>query len=689
MIRYATVDLETFGQTTYKRFCNPLDPAHYVVMTAYKYSDSEAQCDVDMKGIQREHILRQLVLDDVSLLIGQNFKFDMLWFWKCPKFRDFIRRGGMVWDTMLAEFLLRGQRGKAHGGKGEESLSLDALAVQYGGTVKDKDVSSVFKSGGTVLDIPQDKLVEYAKEDVNNTELVFKAQVARAKELGMLNIIKVYNNHLLAVTEMEHNGLYVNREKMFASGIKLRDRLAQIEEDLLQIVAVKTDWNLELIPFNVGSSQQLGVLLYGGELQARWQEPMLTEEGAPLMFKSGAKVGQPRLKWVETMLRFEGFGERCLPQWKTASGANGTGEDVLKEMRSKTNNETTKEVLTLVLEYRKLNKLKSTYIDALPGLIHGDERIHTEFNVVGTATGRLASANPNVQNLHPAVLEFIESQREGWSIMELDFSQLEVVIQAWITNCKTMIDDIRKGMDFHCLRLSYAEGISYEDTVKNCAESKEWSQKRKNAKVVSFQKAYGAHVKKISESTGLSEKIVEKIFNAETERYPEIEQFYESLTDSIDEVKLNKPLKIRRRGKTPLTSSKYPAIRGEFRTVTGKKYCTQKKAVLTKHGKVFEYWPGPEIQNYPIQGTAADIVSMQVGRVFRFLLNHEDKAMMINEVHDSLILEVDDNHKEFIVSEVEKIMNDVSGGFQKYLGINFDAPIKVDYGSGKTWEEAK
>jgi len=695
---YVVIDLETYGHKTYKRFCNPLDPEHYIVAVAYKFKGQEAQVDYNYDGISPDDAFKNIDLSTVDVIIAHNAKFDLLYLWPSKILQDWLRCGGRIWCTLQAEYLLRGQQGVVHGGRGADSLSLDALSVKYGGTLKDEEVKDVWSNGGTVLDIPKDQLIEYAVYDVINTEIVLVAQIKKATKLGMIPIITTYNEHLLAVTEMEFNGMYFNKEKAKVYAAKLERKLEKLSRDLVSLLVDNELWPQQMVDFNIKSYRHMGNLFFGGSLKVKQKAPLLGKDGQQVRFKSGPREGELRTRNEVVEVLIPGLNEPFRNEWTTDKGGRGTGEDVLLALKEIATNDLTPDVINLLLKYRTHAKILSTYLykrkpDGESGLVplaHIDDCLHSEYETTYTETGRLSSRNPNLQNVPPFVTELFES-RYGpkGSIVELDFSQLEIVVQAYITQCPQMLQDIEDGVDFHCLRLSYAEDRPYEEVYDLCQTDADWKLKRKAAKIISFQKAYGAHPSKIANEVGLPEATVTGIFDKESERYPEINAYYDGMTDYLDSNHeyTDRPLDVRVNGVYE-TNYKMKQITGKYQTLTGKRYTFYKKAVQTKRG-VFEYWPGPNIMNYPIQGTAADIVSMQTGRVFRYMLNQRDKGLMVNEIHDSNVLDVKNEYVEEITAEVKRILEDVETSFKTLFGLKFNAPIKVDSGHGVNWREAK
>lgn len=696
-LNYIVIDFETEGETTYDRFCNPLDPNHFVVANAYKHQRGEAQVEYRTEGIPVSQMFDMIDLSEVNLMVGQNFKFDMLWCWKNEKFQDWLKGGGQIWDTLQAEYLLRGQQ--VDFGKHKNGMDLDTLALQYGGALKDTEVKQHYKDGGTTLGIPKEQLIAYAKDDVINTEIVFLEQLKRVKAKGMLPIVKVYNDHLLAVTEMEFNGMYINKDKAIERAAELELELGEVADKLVTLLRENSLWPQDLLPFKVGSPAHLKNLFYGGPAKVVIRQPVLDAEGNEVVFKTGKNVGEVKMRNEKSEIYIPGFGIPYQEKWDTKSKGKGTGREVLLEIKLlNRENKVLSEVIDTLIHYKKWDKVVGTYLYRKKGnvekglvpKIHPDLCIHSEYKTTKTATGRLASSKPNAQNIPPTILDIFESRYgKGGKIIEGDFSQLEVVIQAYVTQCVKMLEDVTNGVDFHCLRLGYAVEREYDEVYSLCNSDPDWKLKRKNAKTISFQKSYGAHTSKIAIETGLPEDTIIKVFEKEDERYPEVkaytEQVMEQLSSSATE--LDERLEVRYNGHYYPHKTLKQRV-GQHQTLTGKIYTFREKAVQTTRG-VFQYWPGPNVMNYPIQGTAMDIVAMMVGKLFRYMIHHRDKGLMVNEIHDSAIMDVREQYAEMLAAKQKEIMESVSETFQEKLGLTFNAPIHVDVNIGTTWAEAK
>lgn len=697
--KYLVLDLETSGTKTFKRFCNPLDPRHLITVLAVKKQGEEAKLFTgeDYKaGLPRQQLFSHISLDDISVICGQNLKFDLLYVWENKDFQNWLESGGRVWDTQTVEYLLNGQD--------RTKRDLDTLALRYGGEVKDDRLKVLFKEGIQCKDIDPEILLPYAKEDVINTNLVVQGQIKRAKETGMLPLIRLYMEHYLAIIEMEYNGLHVNMSLAKQKQKELEKETNQLRESLIDMAMPL--WPLGL-PFSPTSTHHVSALLFGGSTSTMEDMPVLDEEGAKTVYKSGKKEGQTRTKKTKVEYPIKGYRA---PRGLSTKGKNGnfSTEDKVLEALKKFDSFAGSRFVKTLLIYREKFKLLTTYYYSveyykntneikkitglLPLVFPKTGAIHSEFQTAYTRTGRLASRNPNVQNLPLEFVEIFNSRFKDGFTLEFDYSQLEVRVQAYLAQSYQMIQDIKNNVDFHCKRLAYAEGLPYDKVAELCKHSAEWKEKRKNAKTISFQKAYGAQPAKIAESSGLPLQTVEKVFKEEDKAYPEIKEFYKKIQEYLKKTRRcsTELINIKdKRTQTVITREGEYKASATYTSINHKVYTFEEKAVLTKHNRVFRYFLLPEIQDYPVQGLAADIVASQVGKVFRFLLEHRDKAVMVNEVHDSLVLDVKKEHLDWTILKVCAILENVNETFQNEFGLDFNVPIKVDYAFGRTWKDAK
>lgn len=695
---YLILDLEISGETTYKRFCNPLDLSNEISIVSLKQEGKKARVISHERlsdAISKKELVDCLHLPEIDTIVGHNLKFDLLFFWDEPRFQEWLKGGGLLWDTLTAEYLLNGQK--------RISLNLDALALKYGGQVKDSRISTLFKEGVKTRDIPKDMIMPYAKEDVINTEIIYLNQRKKSRNLP---IIKVYMKHYAAIIEMEFNGLYVD-QKVAQKEYKVLLSKIEVLEDTLRD-RLKPVVGEEIEKINFSSLDHISSVLFGGEIKYPVRRRVTDEDGNYLRYKSGAKKGEFKTRMEVKKVAVPGLKIPYKKEWLNKKGLVKTNDKVLSAIREMTTDEYETEIINLVVSYRTNLKLLTTYYYGykvkkdgtiyaisgfLPLIMARTGCIHSEFKTSWTHTGRLASCNPNVQNIPPDCLDMFRSRwgAEG-VICELDFSQLEVCIQAYLTQSENLIRDLRDGVDFHCKRLAYAEDLPYEEVVELCATSDEWKLKRKQAKVISFQKAYGAMPQTIATAAKMDIDIVNKVFEKEDKDYPEIKIFYEDIMNALKSTRrAGKNLaKIydKNTGKV-LEKEGVNEAHGYYVSIFGKYYSFEEKAMITQFGKLFKFFKLPEIQNYPIQGSAADVVAMQVSKVFEFLLSHRDKALLINEVHDSILLDIKKEHLDWTIGKITAILKDIEASTKEHFNLKFNVPIEVTCSYGDSWAQCK
>lgn len=283
--------------------------------------------------------------------------------------------------------------------------------------------------------------------------------------------------------------------------------------------------------------------------------------------------------------------------------------------------------------------------------------IHHSINHTSTVTGRFSSSNPNLQNIpkegkSKVKSVFISRWGDDGVILQSDFTALEVYLQAILTKCKQLILDLQAGLDMHCVRVSQKEGITYEEALLKCKGNKsagiaalpEWDKKRTEAKVFSFQRAYGAGAQKISDSTGIPIEDVKALIEAELARYPEVDRFYILVTEDIK--------KNRRPTAKFCAHPENPGITCQlgtstYRTPDNKLYRYQEQpspGFLLKKGITTGFSP-TEIKNYVVQGSGGEWAKaamwLSVREYYRNR-NWNQQALLVNQVHDALY---GDSHK--------------------------------------------
>lgn len=293
---------------------------------------------------------------------------------------------------------------------------------------------------------------------------------------------------------------------------------------------------------------------------------------------------------------------------------------------------------------------------------------------------------------------FVSRFGEDGVILEADYSQIEVVGQAFLSGDPQMQQDVKDGIDFHCKRLSFKLKEDYEEVLKKCKDDtndyyKEYSKKRKHIKIFSFQKAYGAGAPTIAYTLGIPVKEVKEFFAIEEALYPTITIQNDKWIEEVEQTK--KPSTMR-------TKKGFQACRGFINSVTGKRYIFTEEDVpgymqkSWKDGKLtiktISFKP-TKIKNYPVQGFAGELLYMAIGKLARAFLRDKElraKCILINTVHDSILFDI---HKDVLMKAlklIKKIMLDVPTYMNEWFeGLNFDLPLDVEIKFGPNWLETQ
>ena len=271
-------------------------------------------------------------------------------------------------------------------------------------------------------------------------------------------------------------------------------------------------------------------------------------------------------------------------------------------------------------------------------------------------------------------------------IVETDFSQLEIVGVAFLSGDENLKDDIRKGRDLHCMSASFLFNTPYEDIYKAVKVDNDpvWQKRRKAAKSPSFQLQYGAGYKSIAKKCGLTEKQAKTFVENYYGRYKQLKEWQE---ENIREVNRNRQITDRR------SPAGYQLGIGYLHGPTGRAYAFMEEEApdfLKEKGTMTSFQP-TQIKNYPSQGFATgDLVPMCLGELYYELKANEqlrDMALLVNTVHDSVILDVHTSVQECAISTVEKVLTSAPHYLKMQFGIEFDLPINVETSVGLTWGE--
>lgn len=757
-----TWDIETTTTTAFKRKASPFTNENWVVIHGWRKDGKQhihrfgAQPPADGWLVP--------VLEGCRFLAGFNIKFDVLHAItdnpiNLAAWMKWVAAGGLVWDCQLAEYLLNGMMQKDH------MLSLDEVSPRYGGDLKHDEVKALWAAGVNTHDIDPELLQrylgggmnghgEYQKGDLENTEVVALAQIARAKEAGQVNSILLNMGALLCTIEMERNGMRVDKDRGLVIAAKLEEAIAELTAELQKHIPVTP------FEFKWTSRFHKSALIFGGtvhwdgheydlaaggtvfahEWKGEREQPLKyagkTEKHFVLVdgttmecaayieavqglnppdqvfYASGKNAGEAKTKNVTVPDHTKPKGRACKvpftfprvtepkPEWESADpGVYSTAAEVIEALGSRD-----LPFLKAMAKLQKLTKDLGTYYittDEKTGeqkgmltLVGPDGIVHHSINHTNTVTGRLSCSNPNLQNLtkgdgSEVKTLFVSRWGKDGSIIQSDFSSLEVYVQAILTECKNLIEDLRKGIDMHCMRVAAKTGVAYDEVVRlskgytdehgvKHEPVAEWKYKRTGAKEFSFQRAYGAGADKIAETTGMTVEDVKALIEAEALRYPEVDEYYE---------RLHKTLMANRRPTS--TFVPHPTMPGKpmcqlgksfFRTPDGALYGymespTPDFVAKRKGGPLASFSPTEE-RNYPVQGTGGTWAKAALWlsiRAFYARENFGGLALLVNQVHDA---EYADAHNS-VKLEAAALLHACMEAASEFIEYLFDWPLPL------------
>ena len=454
---------------------------------------------------------------------------------------------------------------------------------------------------GTVIEKPEVKQLSLLDDvETDRSEYLAKCAVAlgvlnerigdKIKENGQEKLYQEVELPLVTVlAHLEINGFLVDDNQLKEFADKLGEKIDALTNEIYMLAGEE---------FNINSPKQLGVILFE-KLELK-------------------------------------------PVKKTKTGY-ATNADVLEKLRDK------HPIVNFIMEYRQLAKLKSTYCDGLRAVVNPNtHRIHSVFTQTVTVTGRLSSTEPNLQNI-PTRTELGREIRkmfvakEGYVLVDADYSQIELRVLAHIANDETMINAFRNNEDIHAVTASQVLGIPLEDVTK---------EQRSSAKAVNFGIVYGIGEFSLAQDLHISVKEAKAYIESYLEKYHGVRNYMESIKEQAKKDGYVKTMLNRIRYIPELKSPNYNIRQFGERVAL----------------------------NTPIQGTAADIIKLAMVRVDNRLINEGLKSKLILQVHDELIVEA---HKD----EVDKVKQILSEEMQSAMELN--VPLKVDMSTGHSWYDAK
>ena len=487
-------------------------------------------------------------------------------------------------DTMLISYVLEGG---LHG-HGMDELARDTLGIE---TIKFKDVVGTGKSQITFDRVALDKALYYAAEDADITLRLHKVFKPRLAQEHMVTVYETLERPLVPILEaMEREGIKVDAQELKRLSDDFGKRMVDLEEDAHKLAGRE---------FNVGSPKQLGEILFD-------------EMGI-----EGGKKGK--------------------------TGAYSTGADVLEGLAAEGH-----DLPKTILEFRQLSKLKSTYTDALTAAINPQTgRVHTSYSQAATSTGRLASTDPNLQNIPVRTVEGRKIRKafvpeKGHVLVSADYSQIELRILAHVAGIDALKQAFHDGQDIHALTASqvFGEPIEGMDPMT-----------RRKAKAINFGIIYGISAFGLARQLGIPNGEAKAYIDAYFDKYPGIKAYME-------------------RTKTQAREE------GFVTTLFGRKCHT--KGINDRNPNMRGFAERAAI-NAPIQGGAADIIKRAMIQVPGALTNAGLKAQMLLQVHDELIFEVPKAEAKDTINVVRAAMEGAA---------HLDVPLVVDAGIGMSWDEA-
>lgn len=629
---YAVIDVETTMNSPIGNVGTPFHPSNRVVLNGIKRGDSVP--------ITHGNLGIELQDTGIKLLVGHNIGFDINHRRMAKSLSEKFLGTVDLWDTQLAEYLLTAQR--------TIYASLDELSAKYGGTTKDEDVKTIFSAGMGADKVPPEKLKKYLEDDLLNTERVFYGQFEEAQKQGLVPLITTQMDALAATIEMTFNGLHVDHGELLKGAAALRTEVDAIE---LRIKATAAGWGFP--DFNVGSTKQLSMVLFGGE--QKYKEK--THRGT---FKNG----NPKYALVEKCVTVEGRydpNDISLSLVKNGKGDYPTDDETLNRLHGL-------QFVRDVLEFREKDKQLGTYWEGILKLVMPDGRVHHSLNHTVTRTGRLSSSDPNLQNVTNGEIKrvFVSRWGDDGVIVEADFKQLEMVELAILSADKQLLDDILNGVDMHDAlhRMMYGTPLNKE--------------RRKNFKRCSFCLVYGGGKRAVAKQGGISEEDAQKFIETFYARYKGVKEYHDYVIQWAKDHRTHSGLKDAKTG-LPMGECTWTAA------ATGRRYWFREYP--TEWGTI-NFSPS-ELKNYMVQGGATgDKVPLCLGKLFRVLRNHptlKDKCLLINTVHDSVLFDV---HKDVLFEALKLIketMERTPEFYEQAFVYKMPLPLLVEVSCGPNW----
>ena len=615
----------------------------------------------------------QSILDKTTLLIGHNIKFDLMWLLESG-----FKYTGRVYDTMLGEYILnRGIR---------KSLTLEMSCRRRKIGSKDSAIKEFTDRGIPFQDIPVDVVEEYGRIDVQITKRLFDSQMGdlkMAKNKGLLMTLKMMNEFLVVLSDMERNGININLEELNSVEKEYRAEFAYLKQKIDKIVYKQ----MGDTKINLSSPEQLSWLIYSKKPKdkkhwakifnvgidkstgknkrrpqySRKQFKNLVSDNTEIIHRTVAqqchtckgkgvikkvkKDGSPYKNYTKCsdcdgegylytpMAKVAGFRQVPRSVYDIAESGFRTDRITLNKIASEAEGEF-KDFIDAIVRHNAVDTYLNTFVEGLKNFTNEKGFLHPKFMQAITATGRLSSRDPNFQNQPRGktfpIRKVVTSRFDKGSILEIDFAQLEFRTAVFLAQDKQGMEDIKNKIDVHQYTADII-GVSRQD-----------------AKAHTFKPLYGG-------VTGTEDE--KRYYTKFLEKYKDIKVWHEQLQSEAIRFK---------RIKLP----------------TGREYSFPYAERTPWGGSTY----GTQIKNYPVQGFAtADIVPLACINIYKLMKEKNVKSLLVNTVHDSIVADVHPDEKYIMGKIFEQGTAEAIPALKKYYKIDFNVPLDTEIKIGYNW----
>ena len=624
-------------------------------------------------NIKDNHKAVQNILDKTTLLVGHNLKFDLSWLLECG-----FKYNGRVYDTMIGEYVIgRGFR---------KPLSLKEICKRRKVSLKSDVIDHYMDNKVSFEYIPWRIIEEYGRQDIVSTQEVFQAQMEDLKlprHKNLLSTIKMMNEFLVVLTDMERNGIKIDRQALEDVKLEFRLEFNSLKESIDQTI-----WErMGDTQINPASPEQLSWLIYGKKVndKKRWSQLFnigidkvtkkskrrhrfsrlkflqLVKDNTMAIMKTQSeqcpscngrgvyrkykKDGEPYKNTTKCeqcngegliyndLKEIAGFGQSPRGVSDVSEGGFRTDKFTLNYLLSSSNDEL-REFLKDIVRYNSIDTYLNTFVSGIEQHTNSNDYLRPKFMQCVTATGRLSSRDPNFQNQPRGntfpIRKAVVSRFKNGKIMEMDFSQLEFRTAVFLAQDEQGMEDIKNGVDVH----------QYTADVIGCS--------RQEAKAHTFKPLYGG-------VTGTENE--KKYYDAFKEKYKDIAKWHEKLQTEAIQFKIIK-----------LPSGREYSFPGAQRQAWGgSTYSTQ-------------------IKNYPVQGFAtADIVPLTCIEVYKLMKEKNVKSVLVNTVHDSIVVDIHPDEENIIIEIFKQGASRVIPALKERYNINFNIPLDIEMKIGYNW----